>query len=140
MAKVQAMFTSRNVLSRGLTALHHAGVQDDQVEIREQRPRTGQPGFEYVDEEDRGAHVRMMGEAGHTLAATGENLVGSPSVSTTDTNLSDLLAAMAQKEDDEERPEYRSGTRFQLIVNTDDAEGIAHVLDENGGKDVRIRK
>lgn len=140
MVKVRATFVARDVLGRGLTALHDAGVRDDDVEIREQRPRTGKPGLKYVDDEDRGAQIRMTGSVQQTMAATGDNLLGSPSQSTTDTSLGDLLEALVQQEDDEERPEYRAGTRYEVTVNTDDAERIRKVLNENGGRDVRVHE
>lgn len=138
MAKVRAMFTSRDVLSRGLTALHDLGLQNDQVEIREQRPKTGEPGYEYVDDEDRGNHVRMLGNINNTLAATGDNLIANTTANTTDSQLGDLLEAMAQREDDEERPEYRAGTRYQVIVDTEEPQTVAQTLKDNGGRDLRI--
>lgn len=136
--KVRATFLSRDVLSRGLTALHDGGIKDDQVEIREQRPRTGEPGFEYVDEQDRGAQVRMTGDVDHTMAATGDTLLGSTAVPTTDTRLGDLLAAMAEREGGEERPEYEAGTRYEVTVETDDPEKVRALLDDNGGRSVKV--
>lgn len=137
MAKVRGTFVARDVLHRGLTALHEAGIGDDQVTIREQRPRTGEPGFEYVDDEDDAKQVRMTGEVDHTMAATGDTLLGSPGVPTSDTRLGDLLAAMVEREDDEERPEYRAGTRYEVTVRTDDPDRIKSVLEQNGGEDVK---
>lgn len=138
MARVHAMFTSRDVLSRGLTALHDIGIENDQVQIREQRPKTGEPGFKYVDDGDREQQVRMMGDVDDTLLATGDNLLGAPTVGTTDSRLDDLLEAMRQQEDDEERPEYRAGTRYQVIVNTAEPDEVSRTLKDNGGRDIRI--
>lgn len=137
MVEIRAVFLSRDELGRGLTALYDAGIREDQVEIREQRPKTGESGFEYVDDEDRGAQVRMTANIDATMAATGDTLVGSPAVPTTDTKLGDLLAAMVQQEDDEQRPEYLAGTRYELTVRTDDPAKISKAMKKHGAREIR---
>lgn len=50
----------------------------------------------------------------------------------------ELLEAMLERKDDEERPEYRAGTRYEVIVNTERPEKVAETIKNSGGKNVRI--
>lgn len=135
MAKVRAVFSSREVLARGLTALNDLGVRDEHVSIREQRPRTGAPGYEYVDDNDVAESARLTDGVGETMAATGDNLVGNVGMNTTDSQLGDLLEAMATRA---RAPEREAGTRYEVIVDTDDTNAIMEALEGTGGRDVRI--